>query len=94
MFFIELNKAFDTINHEILLKKLFHYGVRGIAHHWISSYLDDRQQNVEMNYASSSTCKVKCGVTQGSVHGPKLFSTYINDILKSSNVLQFILFAD
>ena len=74
--FNDLKKAFDTINHEILQHKLFHYGVRGIVYQWISSYLDDRQQYVEMNYASSSTCKVKCGVPQCSVLVPKLFGIY------------------
>ena len=78
--FIDLKNSFDTIKDEILLRKLIHYGVHGIVYQWMSSYLDDRQQYGEMNYASSSTCKVKYDVLQGSILGPKLFSIYINDI--------------
>ena len=75
--FIDLIKAFYTINNEVLVRKLFHYGVRAMVYQWIGSYLNDWQQYVEMNYASSSTWKAKCGVPHFSILGAKLFSMYI-----------------
>ena len=92
--FIDLSKAFDTLNHDILLKKLEYYGIRGITLAWFRSYLMDRQQYVYLNGASSVLGKVNCGVPQGSVLGPLLFIIYINDIIQCSDVLKLILFAD
>ena len=71
--FIELSKAFDTIDHNILISKLEHCGVRGTLLRGFESYLSNRQQYVEFNGVSSESCEIKCGVTQGSTLGLLLF---------------------
>ena len=92
--FIDLKKAFDTVNHTILLRKLEHYGIRGPALKWFTSYLTDRKQFVSVNGINSTTQAISCGVPQGSVLGPLLFLLYINDLPNISSKLKFFLFAD
>ena len=92
--FIDLKKAFDTVNHKILLSKLEHYGVRDVLLNWFESYLTGRKQFVSFNGESSDLKNISCGVPQGSVLGPLLFLIYINDLPNVSEKLKFFLFAD
>ena len=92
--FIDLKKAFDTVDHRILIKMLEHYGVRGAASDWLKSYLSNRKQFVNIDGCSSELLDVICRVPQGSILGPTLFIIYINDICNVSNLVKLILFAD
>ena len=92
--FIDLKKAFDTVDHKILLHKLYHYGFRGVINKWFSSYLQGRTQTTQIDSYISARNDITCGVPQGSVLGPLLFLIYINDIQECSEKLKFFLFAD
>ena len=92
--FIDLRKAFDTVDHEILVEKLEFYGLRGTSGNFLRSYLSNRSQYVRINDTDSDVLYVKCGVPQGSVIGPILFNLYINDMMNSTEKLKFVLFAD
>ena len=88
--FIDLKKAFDTVNHEILLTKLEHYGIRGVINSWFRSYLSDRRQSIEIDKCISETETIVCGVPQGSVLEPLLFLLYI--LMTSINLPRNLLF--
>jgi hypothetical protein len=92
--FLDLSKAFDTLNHEILLAKLQHYGINGLTLKWIKSYLMGRKQFVQIKESRSSEQTIVCGIPQGSILGPLLFILYINDISNASTLTESLIFAD
>ena len=91
---IDFSKAFDMVDHDILLKKLSRYGIRGTAYSWLQSYLSSRKQYVYVNDSSSSLLDLRYGVPQGSILGPLLFIIYINDLPNISKNIHFIMYAD
>ena len=92
--FLDFRKAFDCVNHEILLSKLNTSGVQGIAFDCFRSYLTNTEQYASINNMDSNPRVIKCGVPQGSILGPLLFLIFINDITKCSDQFKYILYAD
>lgn len=92
--FVDFSKAFDLVNHEVLLGKLDIYGIRGCGLNLLRSYLSHRRQVVQINNSRSQVLPLHCGVPQGSILGPLLFNIYINDIVNINNNAMFIIYAD
>ena len=92
--FLDLSKAFDTLDHNILVSKLECYGIRGLCLDWIKSYLTNRKQFVQFNDSVSTEQIITCGVPQGSILGPLFFILYINDFPKIFELANSMLFAD
>ena len=92
--FLDLSKAFDTLNHSILLDKLNYYGIKKCSLQLIKSYLANRSQYVEHNGIKSDYSPISTGVPQGSILGPLLFIIYLNDIPLCSKIFKFIIYAD
>ena len=91
---MDLSKAFDTLDHGTLLKKLNYYGISDTALEWFRSYLSHRSQYAELNGVSSARQTITTGVPQGYILGPLLFLIYMNDIPQSNQSFRFILYAD
>ena len=89
-----MSKAFDTIDHHILISKLHFYGIRNTELNWFTSYLTNRSQFVEIDDTYSNLLMLNTGVPQGSILGPLLFIIYINDISNSTTFFNFIMYAD
>ena len=92
--FIDFSKAFDTINQEILLKKLFHLGFKQSSINWFQNYLTNRKQKIIANNKFSDLKDIVCGVPQGSILGPLLFLLYVNDLGDCLQYTKYKLYAD
>ncbi len=94
LFLLDFQRAFDKVDHGILLDKLNNFGIRGMLNSWFADFLSNRQQFVQIGYTRSALYPVVSGVVQGSVCGPQLFSLFVNDLVKVLKVLRMFLFAD
>ena len=92
--FVDLQKAFDTVDHQILLAKLSHYGIRKVSNDWFKSYPSNRSQYVSISGYDSGLAAINCGVPQGSVLGPLLFLLYINNLNQAIKFCKVHHFAD
>ena len=92
--FVDLQKAFDTVDHHILLAKLSQYGIWGVSNNWFKSYLSNRSQYVSINGYDSVLAAINCGIPQGSVLGPLLFLLYINNLNQATKFCKVHHFAD
>ena len=92
--YLDLSKAFDTIDHIILIDKLKYYGVHGTNLNLFSSYLENRKQYTEIDNIKSNMLQITTGVPQGSILGPLLFIIYINDFAQASKMFNFLIYAD
>ena len=92
--YIDLSKAFDTLDHSILLHKLSHYGINGVAFKLLKCYLSNRKQYVHIGSSRSKFTPIELGVPQGYILDPLLFIIYINDITSSSDLFKCTMYAD
>ena len=92
--YLDLSKAFDTIDHLILIDKLKYYGINGRNLNLFSSYLNNRKQYSEIDHIKSNMLPITTGIPQGSILGPLLFIIYINDFAQASKMFNFIIYAD
>ena len=92
--FIDLKKAFDTVNHSVLLDKLYHYGLRGQVYNWFKDYFTGRKQFVQLGNIKSNVQNITCGVPQGSLIGPLMFLIYVNDMENAIKYGDIKMFAD
>ena len=92
--FLDLKRAFDTVDHDVLLGKLSLYGIQESAYDWVKSYLNSRTQKCLVNGSLSKVCSLGCGVPQGTILGPLLFLIYINDLPNCLSFCQPRMYAD